>query len=64
MIDDRRDINTEGGGYRETKNDGYYAERDVIVYPPTPPESRDYLTPSYKTSHESPESYVDYIKNC
>ena len=41
MTDDQRDINTEGGGYRETKNDGYYAERDLIIYPSTPPESRD-----------------------
>ena len=51
MTDDRRDINTEGGGYRETKNDGYCAERDLIIYPPTPPESSDRLTLSFMTSH-------------
>lgn len=38
---DRRDINTEGGDYREIINSGQYAEGNIYNYPPTPPESRD-----------------------
>jgi hypothetical protein len=36
-----REINTDGGDYRETKNRGQYAEGDIYIYSPTPPESRD-----------------------